>query len=143
MSYYQDQILKTRDIALPNQYLIDRVVKAKQTIDKHFSSEIDLNFISGEAFLSKFHLIRLFKICYGKTPYQQITEKRIEKAKTLLSSGVCVSETCYELGFESQSSFCNYFKKHLGLTPTAFRKKQFLINSQSSNFIALLANKLK
>ena len=128
MSYYQDQILKIRDNDLPKQYLIDRVVKAKQTIDGHFSSEIDLNFISGEAFLSKFHLIRLFKICYGKTPYQQITEKRIGKAETLLINGLSVSETCFELGFESKASFCAYFKKHLGLTPTSFRKKQFLIN---------------
>ena len=122
MISYQDQILKIRDNDLPKQYLIDRVVKAKQTIDRHFSSQIDLNFISGEAFLSKFHLIRLFKICYGITPYQQITEKRIAKAETLLGNGASVFETCYELGFESQSSFCIFFKKHLGVTPTYFKK---------------------
>jgi|SRR5882724_7589608 len=123
MTYYNSQVLKIRDSYLPKQYLIDRVVKAKQAIDKHYCSEIDLNFISREAFLSKFHLIRLFKICYGQTPYQQITEKRMAKAETLLSNGAGISETCHALGFESQPSFCIYFKKHSGLTPTGFQKK--------------------
>ena len=123
MTFYQQEILKIRDNNLPKQYLIDRVVKAKQIIDRYYCSGIDLNFISGEAFLSKFHLVRLFKFCYGKTPYQQITDKRIAKAETLLSNGATVSETCYELGFDSNASFCIYFKKHLGLTPSCFRKK--------------------
>jgi len=122
MTYYQTQILKIRDAELPRQYLIDRIVKAKQTIDKHYS-EIDLNLISREALLSKFHLIRLFRICYGKTPYQLLTEKRIQTAETLLSNGASVSETCFQLGFDSRASFSIYFKKHLGLTPTNYKKK--------------------
>jgi AraC-like DNA-binding protein len=123
MTYYHDQVLKLRDNVLPKKYLIDRVVKAKQSIDANFCSGIDLDFISGEAFLSKFHFIRLFKICYGITPYQFITEKRIQKAEILLSKGASVAETCHQLGFESQSSFSIYFKKHFGLTPKVFRKK--------------------
>jgi AraC-like DNA-binding protein len=123
MTFYQQEILKIRANNLPKQYLIDRVIKAKQTIDKYHCSGVDLNFISGEAFLSKFHLIRLFKLCYGKTPYQQITDMRIAKAETLLSNGATVAETCYALGFDSQASFCIYFKKHLGITPSGFRKK--------------------
>jgi len=131
MNFYQKEILRIRDNHLPKQYLVDRVVKAKQTIDKHFCSEIDLDFISREAFLSKFHLIRLFKICYGKTPYQLITEKRIHEAETLLTKGASVSETCYQLGFESMTSFSIYFKKHRGLSPNKFRKKAISDNSVS------------
>lgn len=128
MTYYHTQILKLRDEFLPKQYLIDRVVKAKQVIDSRFCSQTDLDYISGEAFLSKFHLLRLFKICYGKTPYQQITDKRIAKAETLLGNGASVSETCHEIGFESPASFCIFFRKHFGETPTGFIKKQFLIS---------------
>jgi len=44
------------------------------------------------------------------------------KAETLLAMEPGISETCHALGFESQPSFCIYFKA-LGLTPTGFQKK--------------------
>ncbi len=50
----------------PKIYLYKRVVQAKLFIDNRFGDDIDLNNIADEAYLSKFHFIRLFKIIYGK-----------------------------------------------------------------------------
>ena len=36
---------------------------------------------------------------------------------------VTILEILYEVGFNSKSSFNTAFKKHTGLTPTAFKKQ--------------------
>lgn len=55
-----------------------------------------------------------------------VNQYRIEKAMSLLKdpskSKHTVLEILYEVGFNSKSSFNTAFKKHTGLTPTAYRK---------------------
>jgi AraC-like DNA-binding protein len=68
-------------------------------------------------------LLRLFKKYYGQTPKQYITDKRFEQAKALLKNGITITETCFEVGFESPSSFSTLFKARVGLTPTEFQKR--------------------
>jgi AraC-like DNA-binding protein len=55
-----------------------------------------------------------------------VNHYRIEKAKSLLlQSDQQVSRICYDVGFNSKSTFYAAFKKVTGVTPGAFRK-QFL-----------------
>jgi len=56
---------------------------------------------------------------------QYLTDRRIEKSKDLLRSGMTVTETCFAVGFESPSSFSTLFKNKIGLAPIEFQKKQF------------------
>ncbi len=42
----------------------------------------------------------------------------------LIQNGV--TATCYQLGFQSPATFSLFFKKHTGLSPSAFRKKAIL-----------------
>ena len=51
-----------------------------------------------------------------------VNQYRIIQAKTMLLNDINVSETCYEVGFESLSYFNKLFKKHTGMNPSAFRK---------------------
>ena len=55
-----------------------------------------------------------------------INSYRIEKAMRILkdteNAKVTILETLYDVGFNSKSSFNTAFKKHTGLTPTAYRK---------------------
>jgi AraC-like DNA-binding protein len=55
-----------------------------------------------------------------------INSFRIEKAKKILEDSsknkTTVLEILYEVGFNSKSSFNTAFKKHVGLTPTQYRK---------------------
>jgi AraC-like DNA-binding protein len=108
----------------PKVYLYRRIVQSKLFIDLHFAEGIDLGNIADEAFFSRFHFIRLFSKIYGKTPHQYLTGVRIREAKLLLKKGNPVSDTCFSVGFESLSSFTALFKKHTGLTPSAFREQQ-------------------
>jgi AraC-like DNA-binding protein len=64
--------------------------------------------------------------CSGGNFYDWVNHYRIEKAKSsLLQSDQQVSRICYDVGFNSKSTFYAAFKKVTGVTPGAFRK-QFL-----------------
>jgi len=102
--------------------LYKRIVKAKIFIDDNYASPLNLDRLSDEACFSKYHFLRLFKRVYNKTPYQYLSERRIEKAKEKLKfEGLKVSEICEEIGFESTTSFSLKFKEHTGETPAIFR----------------------
>ncbi len=114
----------------PKIYLYRRIVQAKLFIDNNCSENIDLANIADEAYFSKFHFIRQFKIIYGKTPHQYLTQVRIEKSMQLLRTEIPVSEVCFSVGFESLSSFSGLFKRIVGLTPSAYQTQQLQIKAQ-------------
>ena len=116
----------------PKIYLYKRIVQAKLFIDNNYADKIDLDNISDEAYFSKFHFIRLFKIIYGKTPYQYLTAVRIEKAIQLLRTNKAVSEVCFSVGFDSLSSFSGLFKRMVGKSPSAYLIQQQQMKAQIS-----------
>ena len=106
----------------PKIYLYKRIVQAKLFIDNHFSDHIDLNNISDEAYFSKFHFIRLFKTIYGHTPHQYLIKVRIENAKEFLQKDISVTDTCFNVGFDSLSSFSGLFKRYTNLSPSQYQQ---------------------
>lgn len=103
--------------------LYKRVCKAKEFIDSNFMNNISLEKTAKEACLSRFHFLRIFKSVFKITPHQYITKKRMEKASHLLrSSDMSVTEVCFEIGFESLSTFSWMFKNKFGLSPDVFRE---------------------
>ena len=123
MTFYQNEINRIRSICYSNKGQIDTVIGTRHYINNNFDKDLNLDLISRIRFTSKFHLLRLFTRYYGQTPKQYLTDKRIEKAKELLNKGTTVTETCYDIGFESPSSFSTLFKSRVGLTPTEFQKR--------------------
>ena len=70
----------------------------------------------------KFHFLRLFRQCYGLSPYQYLQEQRLSKAKYLLkSSALAIGEIADELGFENPNSFSRLFKLRTGYYPSEYR----------------------
>ena len=121
MTPYYHQVLSIRKDIYPKEYLCDHIIRGKNFIDNNFSNKISLKDIAGEAYLSKFHFLRLFKLLYGRTPHQYLTEIRIKKAKQLLQTGLPVSEVCFLTGFESISSFKGLFKRYTRFTPAFYQ----------------------
>ena len=132
MTYYLTEISRIKDICYPNKGQLDTVIGTKHYINNHYNEELNLILLSDVCNTSKFHLIRLFKRYYGQTPKQYIIDKRLNKSKELLAGGQSVNETCFDVGFESPSSFSTLFKSKFGLTPTEFQKKATF--TTSSNF---------
>ena len=123
MTFYCEQVILIKKNCFPKDHLCERVLQAKEFINKNLSGNINLNGIASAACLSKFHFLRLFKSLYGRTPHQYLTDVRIEKAKQLLQSGLPVSDTCFLTGFESVSSFKGLFKKCTGFTPFLYQNR--------------------
>ena len=106
--------------------LYQRIAAAKVYIDENYHEQIDLEVISQQAFLSRFHFHRLFRQVYKRTPHQYITQKRLDKAKDLLAENKPVTDVCNEVGFESIGSFSTLFKKEIGFAPTYYRNMAWL-----------------
>lgn len=126
MTFYQKEITKIKSRIYSNQAQIDTVIGTRNYINNNYDTNLNLNLLSHIRFVSKFHLLRLFKKYYGQTPKQYLTDKRIEKSKHHLKTGMSITETCFAVGFEDLSSFSTLFKNKTGLTPTEFKENQTL-----------------
>ncbi len=132
MTFYERKIGKLRNGLYKNQKQIDAIKSVRRFIDDNYDSELNLNKISEDQFLSKYHLLRLFKKYYGLTPRQYLIDKRIEHAKNYLRNGLSVTKTCFAVGFESLGSFSSLFKRKTGKTPSQYQKEQL---SRSSTIL--------
>ena len=74
--------------------------------------------------ISPFHFIRQFEAVFGLTPHQFRQASRLELAKHLLATGErSVTEVCMEVGFSSLGSFSVLFRRRMGETPSAYRRR--------------------
>ena len=105
--------------------IYQRIAAAKVYIDENFQEPINLETISQQAFLSRFHFHRIFTHVYRHTPHQYVTRKRLDKARDLLASNKPVTEVCNEVGFESIGSFSMLFKKEVGFAPQYYRNMAY------------------
>jgi AraC family transcriptional regulator len=97
--------------------------KVAQYIDEHLPEDLSLATLAELARLSTFHFVRAFKQSFGLPPHRYLSSLRMERAKSLLADpGMSVTQVGFNLGFSETSSFTTTFRKHTGLTPTAYRQ---------------------
>ena len=123
MTYYFREASKVMNDCYSNKVQLDTIIGTRHYINNHFEKELNLDLLSHIRFTSKYHLLRLFKRYYGQTPRQYLIDRRLAKSKKLLLSGQSVTETCFDVGFESPSYFSTLFKSKFGHTPSEFQKK--------------------
>jgi AraC family transcriptional regulator len=88
------------------------------------SSKITLAELASVAGLSKFHLLRTFKLAFGETPSQRLTRYRMAEAKRLLAkTSLAVSEISLECGYDNPAHFAYAFRRAYGLSPREYRHK--------------------
>lgn len=89
---------------------LQRLGRAREFIDHCYDHPLSLDQISEKACFSRYHFLRLFRQAFNKTPHQYLIERRIEKAKELLSADdLRVTDVCFEVGFQSLGSFSSLF----------------------------------
>jgi AraC-like DNA-binding protein len=93
----------------------------EQFIDTHFKSKKYPHEYASLMNISEKHLNRISKECLNKTTTELIAERVILEAKRLLiHSQQNVSQISAELGYDNNSYFSRFFKKHAGQTPVEF-----------------------
>lgn len=100
-----------------------RIIDVQHFIDANFKTDITLDSLASDFFISKYYLAHSYKNVTGFTIKQYILLKRIAHAKNqLYYSDNSITNISMDCGFNSQSNFIRIFSKNEGMTPLQFRK---------------------
>jgi AraC-like DNA-binding protein len=108
-------LLTTPSVSLDYQALIhdsEAVNRAILYIETHYKTTFSLDDLTEKAYLSKFHLIRIFKKQTGLTPHAYQMQLKLNEARRMIFQDKSLTEIAYELGFSDQAHFTNTFKKY-------------------------------
>lgn len=89
----------------------------------HIDTHIDIEELSRDLSVSKFHMHRIFKEAFGKNIYENIKSIRLQKASNLLLTNKfsTISAIANMCGYSSQSSFIKAFAERFEMTPKAWK----------------------
>lgn len=94
-------------------------------IHAHYSEDLSLEQLAQQFYISSSYLSRQFKDVTGFTLTDYIQMTRVRNVQTLLVSGqVPITEAAAACGFASFSQFNRVFRKHIGMSPTQYRKQK-------------------
>lgn len=95
-----------------------RVLEMMRYIDDHVTEDLDINALAEAFYISKYHMMRLFRQETGSTIHTYLSQRRLLHARQLIQQGMKATEACYRSGFRSYSSFTRAYGRHFGTTPT-------------------------
>jgi len=100
--------------------------KAEDYIENHLSEKITLSDIAHNLGISEYHFHRIYRKNGAETPNQFITRIKMERSAIYLvvNRKITITEIAFRYGYNDSSSYNRAFRKHFGLSPTAFRKEQ-------------------
>jgi AraC-like DNA-binding protein len=121
---------------MPTAPLERHLLRARDLIDGRYSEKLNLRRLSRAAHVSPRHFSRSFRRIFGETPYQYLLSRRLERARYLLrTTDDTVAEICLAVGFTSVGSFTTTFTRHVGVSPTTYRRATS--SPSSADFIPL------
>ena len=96
----------------------ERILDILRYIDAHLTEDITIDFLSELFYISKYHMMRLFRQETGRSIHSYLSERRLLHARDLIDQGMNATESCFRSGFGSYSSFTRAYNKRFGTTPT-------------------------
>lgn len=103
----------------------DPAEKILSYIREHYTENITLSTIAGDFYQTPQYVARIFKNKYNMTVVTAIIQVRMRKACELLREGQkSVAQIAELVGYEDENYFGRVFKKHMGITPAQYRRKQ-------------------
>lgn len=104
--------------------LARHLLRVRDLIDRAYADQLDIRALARSAAVSPSYFSRSFKAAFGETPHQYLMSRRIERAKALLRAGeLSVTEVCLAVGFTSLGSFSTQFRRAVGDSPSAYRRR--------------------
>jgi len=91
-------------------------------MQQHFSEDLSVGQVARSVCLSTRTFIRRFKAMTGCLPGAYLQALRVSAAKEMLEQGSrSIAAVSFETGYEDIAFFRTLFKRHTGMTPTAYR----------------------
>jgi AraC family transcriptional regulator len=107
------------DTIAAHRRAVERVIT---TARERLCEPISLHDMSRVAYLSTFHFNRVFHQITGLPPNKFISAMRLDEAKRLLvNTTLSITDICFEVGYNSLSTFTRRFTQQVGLGPREFR----------------------
>ncbi len=131
--YVHDQM--ALDYACRMRNLKKRVASSKQVAEAidyiyiHIMERITIQDLASAVCVSPAHLSRIFKQETGVSVSEYIRQRKIDMAKNLLRfSDHDFVDIAAMLSYSSQSHFIQHFRSQTGMTPKAYRDRNYLNN---------------
>jgi transcriptional regulator GlxA family with amidase domain len=101
-----------------------RMLRARDAMDRGYSTPLDIAALAGIACVSEAHFIRVFGATFGETPHRYLQRRRVERAMFLLRETDCsVTDICFDVGFTSVGTFSRTFTDIVAEPPTTYRRR--------------------
>ncbi len=100
------------------------VRKAIAYMERHYPENISLSVVAGAIGISPNYLSALFTRTGQGRFVDQLNRIRIDRACDYLADGgIKTYEVAYKVGFRDEKYFSNVFKKRIGMSPSAYKRK--------------------
>jgi AraC-like DNA-binding protein len=99
------------------------ILSVRRLIEQNLCEELSLPELGQRFHLNPYYLAHRFKAVTGYSTKNYQLRCRIAAARALLeTTDLRVTEICERVGFSDVSSLSRYFRREVGVTPTAYRK---------------------
>jgi len=100
-----------------------RIRRAIAHIKRDLLQAVDVETLAAEVGLSRAHFFTLFQRDTQVTPLVYANVLRFEAAvHRLTHSQAALGDVAHDLGFSAPGHFSRFFRQHLGITPTEYRR---------------------
>lgn len=111
-----------KDDLLEREKINENVILISEYIKKHADEKFDLNRLANIFYLSKYHLIRMFKKEMGVTPNQYYIQAKMRIVKAEIFKIQSETDLAVNLNLSDQSHLCKLFKKQMGISIQDYKK---------------------
>ena len=91
-------------------------------INENLGRELSVDELAEQAYLSRYHFMRLFKAQTGSTVHAYVRQKRLLYAARLIREGESAARAAAESGFSDYSAFHRAFRECFGISPGQMKK---------------------
>ncbi|MEG0688152.1 MAG: AraC family transcriptional regulator [Hungatella sp.] len=111
---------------IQTEHCNQKVLQLMEYINLHLTADLSVEQLAQTFYLSKYHMMRLFKQETGYTLGSYISSKRLLMAKRLLIREIPLTQVCFDCGFKNYSTFSRAYKDFFGESPTTTRSQTLL-----------------
>ena len=105
----------------PSEVTNGRILEIQRYIDRHLEEDITIDLLAEKFYISKYHMMRQFQKETGVSIHTYLIDRRLFWARERIRQGMNATESCFQSGFRSYSSFTRAYVKRFGTTPTGRR----------------------
>lgn len=108
-----------------------KIYSVTSYIHAHYSEDLSLDALAQNFYISSCYLSHQFKDVTGFTLTDYIQMTRVRNIQSLLiNTQIPITEAALSCGFASFSQFNRVFQKHIGMSPSQYRKQNQVLSSE-------------